>query len=67
MVYEAGWPTTAGIDFQPYGHISTRQNEQNLNDFIVLEISMTNTGVVDTNGDGTPEKPRDHAIDAIHG
>jgi hypothetical protein len=39
-------------------------NEQNLNDFVTLEISMTNTGVVDTDADGTPEET-DHAIDAI--
>ena len=63
LVYEAGWPTTAGIDFALRAHQYT-SNEQNLNDFIVLEISMTNTGVVDTNGDGTPEAT-DHAIDAI--
>ena len=63
MVYEAGWPTTAGIDFQIRAHQYT-SNEQNLNDFVTLEISMTNTGVVDTNADGTPETT-DHAIDAI--
>ena len=63
LVYEAGWPTTAGIDFALRAHQYT-SNEQNLNDFIVLEISMTNTGVVDTDGDGNPEAT-DHAIDAI--
>ncbi len=54
LIYEAGWPTTAGIDFK----VRARQytpNTQNLNDFTVLEISMTNTGIVDTNGDGTPD------------
>jgi hypothetical protein len=54
LIYEAGWPTTAGIDFK----IRARQytpNTQNLNDFTVVEISMTNTGIVDSNGDGTPE------------
>ncbi len=54
MVYESGWPTTAGIDFKLRAH-QYSMNEQNLNDFIVLEISLTNTGIVDSNGDGTPE------------
>ena len=63
MVYEAGWPTTAGIDFQIRAHQYT-SNEQNINDFVTLEITMTNTGVVDSDGDGTPEET-DHAIDAV--
>ena len=63
MVYEAGWPTTAGIDFQIRAHQYT-SNEQNLNDFVALEITMTNTGVVDTDGDGTPEAT-DHVIDGL--
>ena len=63
LVYEAGWPTTAGLDFK----VRARQftpNTQNLNDFTVLEISMTNTGVVDSNGDGTAESTG-NAIDGI--
>ena len=63
LVYEAGWPTTAGLDFK----VRARQftpNTQNLNDFTVLEISMTNTGIVDSNGDGTPEATG-NAIDGI--
>jgi len=63
LVYEAGWPTTSGIDFKVRSHQYT-SNEQNLNDFIAIEITLTNTGVVDTNGDGTPETT-DHAIDAV--
>ncbi len=63
LVYEAGWPTTAGIDFQVRAHQYTL-NEQNLNDFVAIEITMTNTGVVDTDGDGTPEET-DHVIDGI--
>lgn len=54
LVYEAGWPTSAGVDVK----VRARQytpNTQNLNDFTVLEITLTNTGVVDSNGDGTPE------------
>jgi hypothetical protein len=53
-IYEAGWPTTAGIDFKVRGHQFT-VNEQNMNDFVLLEISLTNTGNVDTNADGTFE------------
>ena len=63
LVYEAGWPTTAGIDFQIRAHQYT-SNEQNLNDFVGLEITLTNTGVVDTDGDGTPELTN-HEIDAL--
>ena len=62
LVAEAGWPTTAGIDFTIRAHQYT-VNEQNLNDFVALEITLTNTGVVDTDGDGTPELT-DHEIDA---
>ncbi len=54
LVYEAGWPTTTGIDFKVRAHQFT-PNEQNLNDFTVLEITLTNTGVVDSNADGTAE------------
>lgn len=52
LVYEAGWPTTMGVDFDLRAHQYTF-NEQNLNDFVVLEFTMTNTGEVDSNGDGT--------------
>ena len=54
LVYEAGWPTTSGIDFKVRAHQFT-PNEQNLNDFTVLEITLTNTGEVDSNADGTFE------------
>lgn len=63
LIYEAGWPTTAGIDFKVRAHQFT-SNTQNLNDFTVLELSMTNTGVVDSNGDGTPEATG-NAIDGV--
>jgi hypothetical protein len=52
MVYEAGWPTTAGLDFKLRAHQFT-VNEQNMNDFVVFELTMTNTGNVDINADGT--------------
>ncbi len=63
LVYEAGWPTTAGIDMKVRAHQFT-SNTQNLNDFTVLELSMTNTGVVDSNGDGTPEATG-NAVDGV--
>ena len=63
LIYESGWPTTAGIDFKVRAHQFTT-NTQNLNDFTVLEISMTNTGIVDSNGDGTADATG-NAIDGI--
>lgn len=63
LVYEAGWPTTAGIDFKIRGHQYT-SNEQNLNDFVIVEVSMTNTGEVDANADGVADLSN-HAIDAL--
>lgn len=63
LVYEAGWPTTSGLDVKLRAHQYTI-NEQNLNDFIALEITLTNTGVVDQNGDGTVDAAN-HAIDAL--
>jgi hypothetical protein len=63
MIYETGWPTSSGIDFKVRAHQFT-PNTQNLNDFTVLEISMTNTGIVDSNGDGTPEATN-NVVDGI--
>lgn len=54
-LYEAQFPTNLGINVK----ITGRQyslNWNNFNDFIVLEIQLTNTGVLDVNGDGTAEK-----------
>jgi hypothetical protein len=63
LIYEAGWPTTAGIDYKIRAH-QYSSNEQNLNDFVAIEITMTNTGVVDSNADGTPEAT-DNVVDGI--
>ncbi|MCB0719924.1 MAG: T9SS type A sorting domain-containing protein [Bacteroidetes bacterium] len=63
LVYEAGWPTTIGVDFKLRVHQYT-SNDQNMNDFVALEITMTNTGDVDINGDGTVDQTG-HDIDAI--
>ena len=63
LVYEAGWPTTAGVDYDLRVHQFT-PNEQNLNDFIIVEVSLTNTGEVDTNADGVVDGSG-NAIDAL--
>ena len=63
LIYEAGWPTNIGVDFKVRAHQYTI-NEQNLNDFIAIEITMTNTGEVDADADGTVEISG-HDIDAI--
>lgn len=55
MVFEYGIPTTIGVDMKWRSRQYTT-NWANMNDFIVHEITLTNTGVVDINGDGTPEK-----------
>jgi hypothetical protein len=63
MVFEFGFPTTIGVDVK----VKARQytmNWQNMNDFIVYELTLTNTGVVDINGDGTPEKTN-HRIQGL--
>ncbi|HET6566906.1 MAG TPA: T9SS type A sorting domain-containing protein [Rhodothermales bacterium] len=63
MIYEAGWPTTIGVDFKLRAHQFT-SNEQNLNDFIVIEWTLTNTGCVDSDANGACEATN-HVIDAI--
>ena len=63
LVYEAGFPTNIGVDFRIRAHQYTI-NEQNLNDFVAVEITMINTGEVDINADGAVEET-DHRIDAI--
>lgn len=52
LVYESGFPTTAGIDVRIRAHQFT-PNEQNMNDFIALEVTLENTGEPDTDADGT--------------
>jgi hypothetical protein len=55
VIYECGFPTNVGIDIK----LTARQftlNWNNLNDFILYEYTFTNTGVVDIDGDGTPEQ-----------
>jgi hypothetical protein len=55
LVYESGYPTLAGVDVRLRAH-QFSPNEQNLNDFVVLEITLDNTGAVDTDADGTVDE-----------
>jgi len=62
-IYEAGFPTNLGIDVR----IKARQYARNfagLNDFIVVEYTFENTGIVDINGDGNVNHT-DNVIDAF--
>ncbi len=50
-LYEAGWPTNIGVDVKVRIHQFTL-NWNNFNDFIIVEITLTNTGTLDLNADG---------------
>ena len=55
VIYEAGFPTTLGVDIK----IVARQftvNWANMNDFIIMEFTLTNTGIVDLDKNGTPDR-----------
>lgn len=54
-LYEAGWPTNIGVDVQVKIH-QFSLNWNNFNDFIIIEITLKNTGNVDINADGTVER-----------
>ncbi|MEE3043171.1 MAG: T9SS type A sorting domain-containing protein [Candidatus Latescibacterota bacterium] len=54
MQYTGGMPTTLGIDVE-WRMRSYTANHGHLNDFIIVELELTNTGVLDVNGDGTPD------------
>ena len=64
VVYEAGWPTNVGLDVKIRAHQFAAPNWNNLNDFIIIEVSFKNTGVVDLNLDGTAERTN-HKIEAL--
>jgi hypothetical protein len=69
VIYEAAWPTTTGIDVK-MRVIQYSLNWNNFNDFIIVEFTFKNTGVVDMNADGTAEKTN-HVVEglcvAMHG
>lgn len=63
MIYRASFPTNLGVSVS----MRARQyslNFGNFNDFIAVELELTNTGVQDLDGDGTPEK-RGNRINAL--
>jgi hypothetical protein len=55
-VYEAAWPTNLGVDVKLRAHGFQGPNWNNLNDFVIVEIELKNTGVLDMNMDGIAEK-----------
>ena len=55
-VYEAAMPTNMGIDVKIRAHGFQGPNWNNLNDFVILEVELKNTGNLDMNMDGVPEK-----------
>lgn len=63
MRYEGRMPTTLGIDVG-WRLRQYTANAAHLNDFIVIELELTNTGIVDIDGDGSPEKTGNR-IDAL--
>jgi hypothetical protein len=63
-VYEAAWPTNLGIDVKLRAHGFTGPNWNNLNDYVIVEIELKNTGVVDMNMNGTAEQIA-HDIQAL--
>jgi len=68
-LYEAGWPTTIGVDVKVKIH-QYSLNWNNFNDFILVEVKLTNTGNVDINADGVVERPGNviHALTLLaHG
>ncbi len=61
--YQAGWPTTVGVDVKlQVDQYSLHWN--GFNDFILVTITLKNTGNVDINADGVAEKTN-HKIAAI--
>jgi hypothetical protein len=64
VVYEAGWPTNLGVDVKMRAHGFAAPNWDNLNDYVIVEIQLKNTGYLDMNMDGTAEK-LNHDIKAL--
>jgi hypothetical protein len=63
LIYRCGFPTNVGIDIQLVARQFTC-NWNNINDFLLYEFTFKNTGGVDIDGDGTPEKTN-HKIEAF--
>jgi len=56
VVYEAGWPTQVGVDVKLRAHGIAAPNWNNLNDYVIVEVQLKNTGYLDVNMDGVAEK-----------
>jgi hypothetical protein len=63
-VYEAAWPTNVGIDVKMRAHGFQGPNWNNLNDYVIVEVELKNTGNVDMNMDGVFEQVG-HDIQAL--
>jgi hypothetical protein len=62
-IYEASWPTTIGLDVKMTVHQFTLP-WNNFNDFIIVDLTLVNTGNLDMNADGVVEQTG-HAIKAL--
>jgi hypothetical protein len=63
-VWEAAMPTNLGLDIKIRAHGFQGPNWNNLNDFVILEIELKNTGNLDMDMNGIPEKVN-NAIKAL--
>lgn len=63
MIYNATQPTNIGVDVKMRAR-SFAINEANMNDWIAVEVELTNTGVQDINCDGVVERTG-HKIEAM--
>ena len=63
VLYQGGTPTNLGVNIN-YRIRQFTVNHANMNDFIALELELTNTGILDVDGDGSPEKT-DNKINAL--
>jgi len=64
VVYEVGWVTNLGVDVKMRAHGFAAPNWDNLNDYVIVEIQLKNTGYLDMNMDGTADK-LNHDIKAL--
>jgi hypothetical protein len=66
VVYEAAWPTNLGIDVVMRAHGFAAPNWDNLNDYVIIEIQLKNTGFLDMNMDGVADNGiTNHDIKAL--
>ncbi len=64
VVYEAAWPTQLGVDVKMRAHGFAAPNWNNLNDYVIVEVELKNTGFLDMNMDGVAEQ-LNHNIKAL--